>query len=221
MIAMALACRPKLLIADEPTTALDVTIQAQILELIKELQEEEEMSVLFITHDMGVVAEIADRTVVMHGGEMVEQGATTRHLRTRHIPTLARCSPRCRALARWPARRARCGFRSSTITGTRTSRREMPDTVRPKPSGPCLVVKISSPASDPLRSFRHGIGPCSCGRGHLFRSAAWRDAGAGRRIRLRQIDDRTIDPAACRGNAGSVPIDGQDVLAANGCTLRR
>ncbi len=76
MIAMALACKPQLLIADEPTTALDVTIQAQILQLIKQLQIEEEMGVLFITHDMGVVAEIADRTVVMLGGEVVEQGRT-------------------------------------------------------------------------------------------------------------------------------------------------
>ncbi|UJW77219.1 ABC transporter ATP-binding protein [Rhizobium sp. SL42] len=76
MIAMALASRPKLLIADEPTTALDVTIQGQILDLIKVLQEEEGMSVLFITHDMGVVAEIADRTIVMLRGDVVEQGAT-------------------------------------------------------------------------------------------------------------------------------------------------
>ncbi|MCO5089696.1 ABC transporter ATP-binding protein [Bosea sp. (in: a-proteobacteria)] len=76
MIAMALACKPKLLIADEPTTALDVTIQAQILELIKTLQDEEGMSVLFITHDMGVVAEIADRTVVMYNGDEIETGAT-------------------------------------------------------------------------------------------------------------------------------------------------
>ena len=76
MIAMALACRPKLLIADEPTTALDVTIQAQILDLIKLLQDEENMSVLFITHDMGVVAEIADRTVVMYNGRAVETGET-------------------------------------------------------------------------------------------------------------------------------------------------
>ena len=76
MIAMALACKPKLLIADEPTTALDVTIQAEILELIKLLQDEEGMSVAFITHDMGVVAEIADRTVVMLDGNAVEQGTT-------------------------------------------------------------------------------------------------------------------------------------------------
>ena len=73
MIAISLACRPKLLIADEPTTALDVTIQAQILELIRDLQREIGMSVMFITHDMGVVAEIADRVVVMKSGQQVEQ----------------------------------------------------------------------------------------------------------------------------------------------------
>lgn len=76
MIAMALACKPKLLIADEPTTALDVTIQAQILDLIKDLQKEEGMAVLFITHDMGVVAEIADRTIVMLHGNIVETNNT-------------------------------------------------------------------------------------------------------------------------------------------------
>ncbi|SSC71772.1 unnamed protein product [Ciceribacter sp. T2.26MG-112.2] len=76
MIAMALASRPKLLIADEPTTALDVTIQGQILDLIKVLQDEEGMAVLFITHDMGVVAEVSDRTIVMFRGEAVETGST-------------------------------------------------------------------------------------------------------------------------------------------------
>ncbi|WP_374193440.1 dipeptide ABC transporter ATP-binding protein [Trinickia mobilis] len=78
MIAMALSCRPALLIADEPTTALDVTIQAQILQLIRGLQDEMNMGVIFITHDMGVVAEVADRVLVMYRGEKVEEGRSDR-----------------------------------------------------------------------------------------------------------------------------------------------
>ncbi|CBS89443.1 ABC transporter ATP-binding protein [Azospirillum lipoferum] len=78
MIAMALSCKPSLLIADEPTTALDVTIQAQILRLIRLLQEEMGMGVIFITHDMGVVAEVADRVVVMWRGRKVEEGTVER-----------------------------------------------------------------------------------------------------------------------------------------------
>ena len=72
MIAMALACKPRLLIADEPTTALDVTIQAQILELIKELKESENMAVIMITHDLGVISEVADHVAVMYAGKVVE-----------------------------------------------------------------------------------------------------------------------------------------------------
>ena len=75
MIAMSLCCRPSLLIADEPTTALDVTIQAQILDLLKDMQERLGMGVIFITHDMAVVAEMADRVVVMYQGHVVETGA--------------------------------------------------------------------------------------------------------------------------------------------------
>ena len=73
MIAMALCCEPRLLIADEPTTALDVTIQAQILDLIRRLQRELDMAIMFITHDLGVVAELADRVAVMYAGKVVEQ----------------------------------------------------------------------------------------------------------------------------------------------------
>ena len=76
MIAMALSCNPKLLIADEPTTALDVTIQAQILELMKELKKKINMSIIFITHDLGVVSEICDQISVMYAGTIVESGSS-------------------------------------------------------------------------------------------------------------------------------------------------
>jgi peptide/nickel transport system ATP-binding protein len=76
MIAMAIACKPEILIADEPTTALDVTVQKEIILLLKELQQEYGMSILFITHDLALVSEIADRIVVMYGGNIVEQGST-------------------------------------------------------------------------------------------------------------------------------------------------
>ena len=76
MIAMALSCNPKVLIADEPTTALDVTIQAQILELMVDLQERYGMAIILITHDLGVVAQLADKVMVMYAGRAVEQGET-------------------------------------------------------------------------------------------------------------------------------------------------
>jgi oligopeptide/dipeptide ABC transporter ATP-binding protein len=108
MIAMALACRPALLIADEPTTALDVTIQAQILHLIRALQIEMSMSVLFITHNLGVVAQVADRVAVMYAGRIVEQGdvrtvfAAPLHPYTR---ALLRSIPRVEAVGHDPSRR--------------------------------------------------------------------------------------------------------------------
>ncbi len=90
MIAMALSCKPQLLIADEPTTALDVTIQAQILQLIRQLQEEMDMGVIFITHDMGVVAEVADRVLVMYRGDKVEEGGADEiFARPQHVYTRA------------------------------------------------------------------------------------------------------------------------------------
>jgi ABC-type dipeptide/oligopeptide/nickel transport system ATPase component len=81
LIAIALACEPQLVIADEPTTALDVTIQAQVLDLIRELRTQRHLSLLLITHDFGVIAEMADRVAVMHRGRIVEQGAVRQILR--------------------------------------------------------------------------------------------------------------------------------------------
>ncbi|HTC09873.1 MAG TPA: ABC transporter ATP-binding protein [Acetobacteraceae bacterium] len=108
MIAMALACHPSLLIADEPTTALDVTIQSQILDLMRGLQAELTMSVLFITHNLGVVAEIADRVAVMYAGRIVEQGTVEAvFARPLHPYTVALLAsiPRVEGSGRDPARR--------------------------------------------------------------------------------------------------------------------
>ena len=104
MIAMAIACEPKLLIADEPTTALDVTIQRQILELIAALQKKRQMSVLFITHDLAVVGEIADQVIVMRSGEIREQGQAQQvfeNPRDAYTKALLKCRPQ---LDRRPAR---------------------------------------------------------------------------------------------------------------------
>jgi peptide/nickel transport system ATP-binding protein len=86
VIAMALACNPKLLIADEPTTALDVTIQAQVLEMMSDLKEKFDTSMLLITHDLGIVAEICDEVVIMYAGEIVENGSLEHIFRNARHP---------------------------------------------------------------------------------------------------------------------------------------
>jgi oligopeptide/dipeptide ABC transporter ATP-binding protein len=96
MIAMALACNPRLLIADEPTTALDVTIQAQIMELLKDLQRKTQMAMIFVTHDLNLVAEIADKVAVMYAGQVVEEGPVREVLRRPRHPytaALLECIP--------------------------------------------------------------------------------------------------------------------------------
>ncbi len=119
MIAMALATRPQLLIADEPTTALDVTIQAQILELLRELQEESKTAILLITHDLGVVNELADRIVVMYAGKVAEQGSRADVLqRAAH--------PYARGLLRAIPALATKGERLYEITGTVPAPRDYP-----------------------------------------------------------------------------------------------
>lgn len=86
MIAMAMACKPQLLICDEPTTALDVTVQAQILELMNQLKQENEMSMIMITHDLGVVAEVCDRVIVMYAGKVVEEASVVELFRNPQHP---------------------------------------------------------------------------------------------------------------------------------------
>lgn len=96
MIAIALSCQPELLIADEPTTALDVTIQAQVLDLLRQLRDQSDMSILFITHDLGVVAEIADYVIVMYAGRIIEEAPVTelfRHPRHPYTRGLLKSRP--------------------------------------------------------------------------------------------------------------------------------
>jgi peptide/nickel transport system ATP-binding protein len=152
MIAMALACNPDLVIADEPTTALDVTIQAQILRLFESLQETRSMSVLYITHDLGVVANIADRVYVMYAGCIAEQGNTVQIFREpRHPYTQG-------LLASLPSRSKR-GKRLHSIPGT------VPDPAH-KPTG-CSFHPRCRYAIDNCRSRFPEM--CDYGNGHLSR----------------------------------------------------
>ena len=160
MIAMALCCKPKLLIADEPTTALDVTIQAQILDLMRKLQRELGMSILFITHDLGVVAEMADRVVVMYAGRVVEEGGV------RDIFARPRM-PYTRALMNSIPRLDRSGGvrkRLESIPGT------VPNLLRPPPG--CAFNPRCAHAADECLA---AIPPLEdTGGGHTVRCVRWR-----------------------------------------------
>jgi oligopeptide/dipeptide ABC transporter ATP-binding protein len=152
MVAMALACHPDLVIADEPTTALDVTIQAQILSLFRDLKKIREMSLLYITHDLGVVSTIADRIYVMYAGIIAEQGNTGHIFREPKHPYTQSL------LASLPSR-AKRGKALYTIPGT------VPNPAY-KPAG-CPFHPRCPHAIDPCRSIYPAL--CDYGGGHLSR----------------------------------------------------
>jgi peptide/nickel transport system ATP-binding protein len=221
MIAMALASRPKLLIADEPTTALDVTIQGQILDLIKALQDEEGMSVLFITHDMGVVAEIADSCVVMFRGEAVETGATSDiFLRGRHPYTRALLSavPKLGSMA---GRSLPSRFPIVDIaSGALQPQREVIDTVAPD-KAPILSVKNLTTRFD----IHAGLFSRKTGAVHAVENISFDlfqgetlsivgESGCGKSTTGRSVT-RLIEP-----QAGDIVVDGHDVMRLDRARLR-
>ncbi|MBD8652619.1 ABC transporter ATP-binding protein [Rhizobium sp. CFBP 13726] len=213
MIAMALACRPKLLIADEPTTALDVTIQAEILHLLRELQREENMGVLFITHDMGVVAEIADRTVVMFRGDMIETGPTTEIFaspKAIYTKSLLASIPRlgamgaCLAPKRFPE--------VDPATGVATDGREM----KPVSQSVAPILKVENLAVrfDLPNGRVHAVEDVSFDLRSGETLSLVGESGCGKSTTGRAII-RLLNPSA-----GSIVIDGQDVTKAGTRDLR-
>ncbi|MGJ4929172.1 ABC transporter ATP-binding protein [Bradyrhizobium sp. HKCCYLS2038] len=222
MIAIALACRPKLLIADEPTTALDVTIQAQILQLIRELQRAEDMSVLFITHDMGVVAEIADRTVVMYKGSLVETGETAQIFNApRHNYTRALLSavPRMGEMASHSR-----PMRFSTVdktTGEMAGGQETPETVAAC-SQPLLQVRnlvkrydIHGGALGGLKGRVHAVEDVSFDLREGETLSLVGESGCGKSTTGRSVM-RLIEPTS-----GSVVVDSTDMATLGSSGLQR
>jgi peptide/nickel transport system ATP-binding protein len=136
MIALALACKPKILLADEPTTALDATVQIQILLLLRELQREFGMSVIFVTHDIGVAVEICDRVAVMYAGQIVEQGTLRDVVRTP-------AHPYARGLLASTIHGAGRGQRLETIPGTPPSLDRPPHNCSFAPRCPLAEARCS------------------------------------------------------------------------------
>ncbi|WZB70614.1 ABC transporter ATP-binding protein [Achromobacter xylosoxidans] len=197
MIAMALACKPALLIADEPTTALDVTIQAQILQLIRQLQEEMHMGVVFITHDMGVVAEVADRVLVMYRGDKVEEGPSERVFADpRHAYTRALLSavPKLGAMqgtdlpARFPLLQVD-GKAQPVAEPAAASTQEVP--VRAQGTDP-QRARPGHALRSARRHHEPRAAPRACRREGQLRPVPRRDAVAGGRVGLRQVHHRTV-----------------------------
>ncbi len=155
MIAMALACDPKLLIADEPTTALDVTIQAQILELLNELRETRELGVLLITHDLGVVAEVADRVAVMYTGRIVEESPVDElFARPKHPYT----EGLLRSVPKLTAEYAAKAVRLETIEGTVPSPTALPPGCHFAPRCSHRMPRCEVGEAIPLYNLEGGVG---------------------------------------------------------------
>lgn len=144
MIAMAIACKPKILIADEPTTALDVTVQKEIISILKQLQQEEEMSILFISHDLALVSEISDRILVMYQGKIVEQGLVSQIFNSpKHIYTKALINSRPPLDVRFKRLATITDFMNDTVNKTVVSKAQRQDIHEKLYSKPPLLEVIN------------------------------------------------------------------------------
>ena len=211
MIAMAIACEPKLLIADEPTTVLDVTIQKQITALIANLQKKHKIAVLFVTHDLGLVGEIADRVIVMRHGEIREQGAASDVFERPSDPytrALLDCRPRIDQRA----------LRLPVIDDYLSARAVPGGHQQPRSRGysdadtPLLVVK------KPEQKLFHARRPVRQARvqgrkRRLVHAPARQNARRGRGIRLRQNHSRPDAAAPAPGHRRQRMFEGRDLIA--------
>ncbi len=203
MIAIALSCRPRLLIADEPTTALDVTVQAQVLRLLRGLQAETGMGLVFITHDMGVVAELADRVAVMRLGQLVEEGSVQAIFdapRHPYTQALLAAMPKLGALAAEPLPRA---FDTGGV------RAEPQDTAQPG-AAPVLQLDGLTTRFDVRRNFRlagrvHAVEHVSFSVAPGETLALVGESGCGKSTTGRSVI-RLEQPSA-----GALHLDGEDI----------
>ncbi|MEF2071193.1 dipeptide ABC transporter ATP-binding protein [Consotaella aegiceratis] len=227
MIAMALSCRPSLLIADEPTTALDVTIQAQILTLIRELQREMDMGVIFITHDMGVVAEVADRVLVMYRGECVESAdARTVFANPRHRYTQALLSavPRLGAMT---GKDAPARFPLLAVESEKTSEAEPAPVAPEAPMKPPMTAQPVLRVSDLVTRFdiKGGILGRTKRRVHAVEKVSFDlypretlslvgESGCGKTTTGRSILQLV------QNSGGAIVFDGMDITRSRGVGLQ-
>jgi glutathione transport system ATP-binding protein len=219
MIAMALSCRPSLLIADEPTTALDVTIQAQILTLIRLLQDEMHMAVMFITHDMGVVAEVADRVVVMYGGEKVEEGVAEAIF---HSPSQPYTRALLAAVPKLGALRDEDSPRKFPLRGSASSNVQSPPTTRARHVGATLLrvrrlttrFDVRSGFFGRVRRRVHAVEQVSFDLAAGETLALVGESGCGKSTTGRSLL-RLVDIAG-----GSIEFDGKDIAALPDNALR-
>ena len=209
MIAQALACDPKLLVADEPTTALDVTVQAEILKLMRDLRDRIDAGIVLITHDMGVVADLSDRVLVMQRGKIVECGTSTEVFNAPSTPTRRSC---CAPCPTWADRHRRGADGDADGDGEATADAVAGRRRRSRWSSTCATSPSSTPS---------GAGAGVPGRRRRVADGrARRGRRPGRRVRVGQDDDRPGDRRAAAVRRGQATVLGTNMVGISKDDLR-